>query len=756
MKVSKIIAAALSLAFLSGIPASSFDYNKEYQITANAENTVSQVDYTLGDVNKDGHINAVDASSVLSYYALVSTNKDGEFDEKQRIAADVNKDESINAVDASCILAYYAYISTTKDDIKSLADFLASDKKESTPVLRYFTSDIQDIYINEEKTVKFTVEASEKLSNDAISLYDGSDNFVSYMFDDGTNGDEKANDGIYSKDIVLSSEAPQNVKYYASTDNEKTKTRQICFYRDLTQDDIDGVLALNEKLKSLSFEEACEYIKNSNEVSHYSINEEISSISYKTIYGFGCVWEPQDDNTNNENDGRGVLAIHEKDVRNNSLSENLEIAMDKIDYVSQINLTPYNNHNIIVLDQTNRENDDRAEMVGRIMNKAFNRAMSIYDASRCEVKYDSDVTIDCMKNLSDYDTVIMHCHGQYYTDSDNVDHPYICTGQIRSSINPYSIVEDIMYGDIWGDRCILCNNSRYDVTDEFFDKYYENGSLNNSIWYLGSCYSMFNERIANTLIAKGAETVLGFTDTVNSIYNEEMLFETFINGMILSSDTVGKSADEAYRINGEKDPYNKDTQLKVVGNMNYRFVNYIMDPIHSSESLPYVNLIFNFSGDDMGVDVHDFESDPRFLYLTNSFSYAFGPTADTLSTYKYIYSYNNSSDSDGNGLLGVIFPQANDGTYYIVDVIKDDYAVEESGYNLVLDSCNSQSNHYYKKIVYSAIDLRPSRQPQYRQPDNSDNFLKDLCNKTGGRYLTYSEDNVDYLVDFIDFRLNQY
>ena len=79
----------------------------------------------LGDVNNDGNINAVDASTVLSYYAMISTNKDGGFDDAQKAAADVNHDSLINAVDASCILSYYAYTSTTKDTPKkTLEEFL--------------------------------------------------------------------------------------------------------------------------------------------------------------------------------------------------------------------------------------------------------------------------------------------------------------------------------------------------------------------------------------------------------------------------------------------------------------------------------------------------------------------------------------------------------------------------------------------------------------------------------------------------------
>ena len=85
---------------------------------------VTQPDYTLGDVNNDGKINAVDASDVLAYYARISTNQEGGYTEEQKLAADVTHDGSINAVDASNILAYYAYISTTKETPMSMEEYM--------------------------------------------------------------------------------------------------------------------------------------------------------------------------------------------------------------------------------------------------------------------------------------------------------------------------------------------------------------------------------------------------------------------------------------------------------------------------------------------------------------------------------------------------------------------------------------------------------------------------------------------------------
>ena len=92
--------------------------------TTSTTTTLPPVEYKLGDVNNNGTIDAVDASTVLAYYAMISTNKDGGFDDNQKAAADVDHDGKINAVDASNILSYYAYVSTTKENIKTLEAFM--------------------------------------------------------------------------------------------------------------------------------------------------------------------------------------------------------------------------------------------------------------------------------------------------------------------------------------------------------------------------------------------------------------------------------------------------------------------------------------------------------------------------------------------------------------------------------------------------------------------------------------------------------
>ena len=66
----------------------------------------------LGDVNTDGSVDALDASMVLSDYAMKATGHESIFNAEQSKAADLNSDGAVDALDASLILSYYAYKAT--------------------------------------------------------------------------------------------------------------------------------------------------------------------------------------------------------------------------------------------------------------------------------------------------------------------------------------------------------------------------------------------------------------------------------------------------------------------------------------------------------------------------------------------------------------------------------------------------------------------------------------------------------------------
>ncbi|MDE6501979.1 MAG: bacterial Ig-like domain-containing protein [Ruminococcus sp.] len=93
-------------------PYTSTIMTEYFEVTV-TENTETQ---KLGDVDNDGMINAVDATLVLTEYALLSTGQTGTFTEAQKNSADIDGDGKADAVDATFILSYYAYASTGGTD----------------------------------------------------------------------------------------------------------------------------------------------------------------------------------------------------------------------------------------------------------------------------------------------------------------------------------------------------------------------------------------------------------------------------------------------------------------------------------------------------------------------------------------------------------------------------------------------------------------------------------------------------------------
>lgn len=584
--------------------------------TETAVSTTVQTDFILGDVNNNGMVDAVDASAVLTYYAVSSTGKDGGFTETQLKAADMNLDGTVNGVDASAILTLYAKNSVGNNDPVT---------EEKTVELENFKADVWNIYINTEENVKFTVNvnSAEPLPQNAVSLYDGNDKLLSYMVDDGTNGDEKANDGVYSAEVLLSSAETENVAYYAATANSKSDTHEIGFYRTLTEDDVIGFTKIVYEITPLSFEEACEYIKSSEEIKKYQIDNDSQTIFYQTVYGFRSFWEsPSDDKDSMPNCGRGAYAFTEKQMKISDnyiengifITTNYEQALEKI---RKYNIQPTNhkNHNVAVLKQTKIAGyEDNFEYIGKSIAQALNKNSSL---SEEEIETDQLYIMDgeymdtyeALKHLENYDTVILDAHG-YGGITDGIFYTYIMTGR---SVTPRDIIAmstylinpqiadefsaDIFDGSIVAsipqidfDKPIDFVNFyliltepllRYDISvgARFFEKYYSDESLDDSIWILANCKSMTHDKISDAILSKGAETVVGFSDEVSVYYRDNTMFETLVNSMIFSADTVGNGIKEAERIYGNVDPYNTElnTKISIKGNKDYRLVDNISD-----------------------------------------------------------------------------------------------------------------------------------------------------------------------------------
>lgn len=115
MKSRKIISVLTSSLLITSVftPVSANSTNNSVSISRNTIfNDTNDSGNAIGDVDCNGVIDSSDASKILDYYAILSTNSSESINKNSLILADVNKDGTVNSSDASNVLEYYALIST--------------------------------------------------------------------------------------------------------------------------------------------------------------------------------------------------------------------------------------------------------------------------------------------------------------------------------------------------------------------------------------------------------------------------------------------------------------------------------------------------------------------------------------------------------------------------------------------------------------------------------------------------------------------
>ena len=86
----------------------------------------------------------------------------------------------------------------------------------------------------------------------------------------------------------------------------RSDTFEVCFYRDLEEDDFKKYYELAERISEMSFEEAAEYVAQSEDIASYTINGEHLQIWYQSVFDIhGFV----DYTPETEEQTKGVVAL---------------------------------------------------------------------------------------------------------------------------------------------------------------------------------------------------------------------------------------------------------------------------------------------------------------------------------------------------------------------------------------------------------------------------------------------------------------
>jgi len=182
-----------------------------------------------------------------------------------------------------------------------------------------------------------------------------------------------------------------------------------------------------------------------------------------------------------------------------------------------------------------------------------------------------DVTVESLKTIGQYKIVIWEGHGGYNSKVNSA----LITGEKRdkSKEEKNGIYSKDIVKQKWEKypRVSVTNDGYYYVTSEFFNHYLEKNKMDNSLIYLGACYSGCGDGIlAKSFLSNGAKAVYAYSDTVSMIY--EMLMRSCVFDTLCSENPNGGYYTATEALNIAKARVNKQDCYSVAAHINPLFL----------------------------------------------------------------------------------------------------------------------------------------------------------------------------------------
>lgn len=147
-----------------------------------------------------------------------------------------------------------------------------------------------------------------------------------------------------------------------------------------------------------------------------------------------------------------------------------------------------------------------------------------------------NVTLDSIKDWKGDSVIVWVGHGDWSESNRSI---------LGLSI-PYSKALYDEYKQDFEEGCLVTNYETIGVTYLFFEKYLEEDALKNSIIYLGTCQSGKDDKLAQTLIDKGATAVYVNSNKITMPYNNKMCQSVL--GFLGDGYTINEALEKAQDI----------------------------------------------------------------------------------------------------------------------------------------------------------------------------------------------------------------
>ena len=452
----------------------------------------------------------------------------------------------------------------------------------NTCILR---ADYNTIQVGEVQTVTFTAiyKGENSIGIESIPLIRTKDNYIiGYLYYDETYNDEFGGERVYKNQFELKSDIRDIQHYQVELNDNKSTITGIVYtkpYSEEEENERDRIAKEivdikstyqhtgNAKIDAESANQTLENLKNyfdeqikNGAIRKYEINDSGSTV----ILSNGI---PIISNFNFVPELRSGFDLIETNYNKRTESLNSANNQQKI-----ITLEPFKSDD--------GENFKEFDDAGKQIEKS-------HDSYKFTDNLDDDsVTIKVLEELYKYRIIIIDTHGGYTEDFHSVffiTEPV--TERFKKDYKEYIENYYIVPSD---------DGTGVYITYLFFENVYRKNQFNNSLVFLGSCFSMNNIESGNLLIDTlldkcGVDTIMGFKKQIRVVYSQKMcktIFDELSKEKKGVYNSISQAVDKAKSKHGNVDNF-KDilfykwlydeeeisvlkSELILKGNLNFR------------------------------------------------------------------------------------------------------------------------------------------------------------------------------------------
>lgn len=446
----------------------------------------------------------------------------------------------------------------------SAADTIIVTKNQSIEFLSIPKLNPGGVAKNEYTSVIVTIPI--KVTNDLISSevklmkYLGPNSYseLGNLVDNGSlsDGDEIANDGVFSAKISFYESTIGNLKLRVSAKSNSTggqSENYSAFANILVYEPVlaSEYIAISEVQKNAV-----------SKLNEFSSDKNLDGIISKT-----AAWIQTQSNVSSVKTGAGSIIIHYKNgITGGMIISQLDnngnvvtkggVSSDTSRY--QVKQIPVNhqtrgtNSKLLYKRNNNLEIDpniirDKDVLIYAPFEDAFAIDMrptleAIISSS--DLKFNVDVLVNtgaditALNNLAEYGLIIFDTHGaqgEYLLTGERVTTENKKTYESLLKQNKLAIFNDVVVDKIW---FFSIKDSVYGVTSSFISSI--NGTMPKSVIFNGSCESTMGVNLENAFMGKGAKTYYGFTKVVNTAFCKTVADST-VKRLVKDLKTTGES-----------------------------------------------------------------------------------------------------------------------------------------------------------------------------------------------------------------------